>query len=233
MSLRACAVIPAYNAAATLGPLAQQIRQLGLDLVIVDDGSTDETARVATQTGTMVISHLRNQGKGAALRTGFAYAVQAGYEVVVTLDSDGQHDPADIPRLLEAASQPDGAVVIGCRTLARGSMPFARRWVNRLMSRVVSVMARHRIPDSQCGLRVIRREVLQAVRLSGRRFDLETELLLAAAHRGWRARSVPIRTIYHQRASHIDPIVDGLRFMRLIAWYSLGLHQWNGPAQRP
>ena len=221
MRLRTCVIIPAYNAAKTLGRLLDRIRPLGLDVVVINDGSTDETAAVASQTGTLVINHLRNHGKGAALRTGFAYALQAGYELVVTMDSDGQHDPLEIPALLEAAAQPGSAIVVGQRAMSESSMPFARRCTNRFMSWLVSRMAGAPMPDSQCGFRVIRREVLATIRLSSRRFDIETEMLLAAARRKWPIRFVPIRTIYERHSSHIRPVVDGLRFFRLVAWIGL------------
>lgn len=219
MSLRSCVVIPAYNAAKTLEPLIRQMTQLGLDVVVVNDGSTDDTAQVATASGALVISHLGNQGKGSALRAGFAFALQAGYDAVVTVDSDGQHDPAEIPRLLAAASLPQAAVVVGHRAVNHGAMPRLRRWTNQGMSWIVSLLTRQRIPDSQCGFRVIRREVLLAIRLSSRRFDIETELLLAAARGGWTVTSVPIRTIYQHHPSRIRPVRDGWRFCRLVLRY--------------
>lgn len=219
MTLRACVVIPAYNAAKTLGPLIRHIKQFGLDPIVVNDGSTDETAQIAMALGALVINHLDNQGKGSTLRTGFAFALQAGYEAVVTMDGDGQHDPAEIPCLLEAVSRPHAAVVVGHRTVDHASMPRARRWTNQLMSWVVSRVARQHIPDSQCGFRVIRREVLAAVRLSSRRFDIETELLLAAVRGGWTVTSVPIRAIYQHHTSYIRPMADGLRFCGLILRY--------------
>ena len=228
MSLRACAIIPAYNAAKSLAPLLERMRPLGLDVVVINDGSTDDTAAVAARAGTLVITHLRNRGKGAALRTGFAYALQSGYEAVVTLDSDGQHDPSEIPKLLEAAAKPDGAMVVGRRVFDAPMMPFARRSTNRFMSWLISKMAGAPMPDSQCGFRVIRRDALATLRLSSRRFDIETEMLLAAARGKWPIRFVPIRTIYEDHASHIRPIVDGLRFFRLVLWYALGLHQLSG-----
>jgi len=221
MNLRSCVVIPAYNAAQTIGPLVRQIKGLGLDTVVVNDGSTDETAEAASAAGALVMSHLGNLGKGSALRTGFAFALREGYDSVVTLDGDGQHDPTEIPRLLEAASQSHAALVVGHRLVNRSSMPVSRRWTNRLMSLIVSLLARQRIPDSQCGFRVISRQVLVTIPLSSCRFELETELLLAAARRGVRVLSVPIRTIYQQHDSHIHPLWDGVRFVRLVLRYLL------------
>lgn len=227
MSVRACVVIPAYNAGKTLTGLLQRLKPLGLPTVVVDDGSRDETAAVAIREGHFVISHLANRGKGAALRTGFDYAVKMGFEAVITLDSDGQHDPQDIPRLLDAAALNGHHIIIGRRTQDLERMPLIRRWTNHTMSWIVSRLTRQAIPDSQCGFRVIHRDVLTQISLTGRRFDLETEILLAAARRGWRVRSVPIRTIYEQHSSHIHPIIDGLRFFRLVLRYLVKPHSFR------
>ncbi len=222
MSLRSCVVIPGYNAAATIGPLVQQIKRLGLDAVVVNDGSTDQTARVATDAGALVISHVSNQGKGSALRTAFAYALQAGYDAVVTMDSDGQHDPAEIPQLLHNAERQPSAVVVGERRMS-GVMPPVRRWTNRFLSWLTSRLTRQRIPDSQCGFRVIHRRVLETVTLSTSHFEIETELLLAAARSGWVITSVPIKTIYNNHTSHIHPIWDTLRLSGLVVRYLFGM----------
>ena len=222
MNWRVCAVIPALNASTTIGRIIDRVQQLGLDPIVVNDGSTDTTVQVATASGARVISHVSNQGKGLALRNGFSYAVQAGYDAVVTLDSDGQHDPEDIPRLLEACRTHQAFIVIGNRIVDGERMPILRRWTNRLMSLVVSLIARQRIPDSQCGLRVIRCEALQALHMTSTHFDLETELLLAAALHGWSIRSVPIRAIYQEtHHSHIHPVRDGLRFIGLVTRYAI------------
>lgn len=217
--MRVCVVIPAYNAAKTLGPLVKQVKQLKLDPVVVNDGSSDETAKVAMDAGALVISHLHNKGKGTAIRTGFAYALEHGYEAVITIDSDGQHDPAEIPRLVDEAVAKPAAVVVGNRILDRGQMPMIRRVTNTIMSAIVSSMTRQRIPDSQCGFRLVRKEVIQAARLSSRRFDIETELLLAASRGGWTVSSVPVRTIYNGHFSHIRPVRDGARFFKVILRY--------------
>ncbi len=217
---RPCVLIPSYNAASTIGALVTNIKPLGMDIIVVNDGSEDCTAQAAADAGALVIGHVRNRGKGAALRTGFAFALHAGYDAVVTLDSDGQHDPSEIPHLLETARHLDGdGIVLGHRLANGAAMPTARRWTNRLMSWIVSTMTRQSIPDSQCGFRVIPARVLQQVTLTTNQFELETELLLAAARHGRRIHSVPIRTIYDHHTSHIRPFADGLRFIRLIVRY--------------
>lgn len=216
---RSCAVIPSYNASTTIGPLVRQAKQLGLEVVVVNDGSTDHTARIAIESGATVVSHLHNQGKGAALRTGFALALQSDYDPIVTLDSDGQHDPSEIPKFLTALQTSDVGIVVGHRLAHPDTMPGVRWWTNRAMSAVISSLARQSIPDSQCGFRAIRRRVLETVRLSACHFELETELLLAARQAGWSIASVPVRSIYDHHQSHIHPLIDGWRFVRVVVRY--------------
>ena len=216
MPAATCVLLPAYNASKTIVALTQRIKQLGCDVIVIDDGSTDETARLSTQAGAFVMSHVSNRGKGAALRTGIAFALRSSYHVIATLDSDGQHDPEDLPRLVAAAGGGEPVVVIGHRQFLGTEMPPARRRTNQFMSSVVSRLAGQRIPDSQCGFRAISRQALLSLPLSSCRFELETELLLVAARRRIPIVSVPIRTIYDNHVSHIHPIVDGWRFVCLI-----------------
>ena len=213
---RYCVVIPAFQAAKTVEPLVRDIKRIGLPVIVVDDGSTDRTAVVAAEHGALVISHLQNQGKGQALRTGFAYALRERYDGVVTMDSDGQHDPSEIPQLIHAGERQHAGIVLGNRMGQNGSMPKARRWTNQLMSSLISALARQPIPDSQCGFRLIRREVLESVPLRSRRFEIESELLLRAAARRWKIISVPVQSIYREHASHIRPLRDTLRFLVLV-----------------
>lgn len=213
---RYCVIIPALEAAGTIGPLVGRLRHQGLSVLVVDDGSRDATAAAASAQGATVISHLRNQGKGAALRTGFAHALRARYDGVVTMDSDGQHDPDDLPVLLQAVQTHRAGIVIGNRLADGRAMPVIRRWTNAAMSWLVSGLTGVRIPDSQSGFRVIRREVLERVTLRAVHFEIETELLLAAAGR-WPIVSVPVRTIYGGERSRIRPLRDAARFVRVVA----------------
>ena len=216
MAGRYCVVIPAFNAAGTIGEVVRRAKAEGLAVIVVDDGSTDETAAVAAEQGALVISHLRNQGKGCALRTGFMHALRSRFEGVVTLDSDGQYDPSEIQQLIAAGERQHAGLVLGNRMLNGTPMPRARRWINALMSLLVSMRIRQRIPDSQCGFRFIRKEVLDTIPLRARRFEAETELVVWAAARRWKIISVPVRSIYQRHASHIRPVRDTLRFLGVL-----------------
>ena len=222
MQGRYCVVIPAYQAADTIGVLVSRVKGQGLPAIVVDDGSHDETASIASAKGALVISHLRNEGKGSALRTGFEYALRAQYDGVVTIDSDGQHDPAEISELIHAGEHQHAGVVVGNRMTGRATMPRVRLWTNTLMSTVVSALTRQRIPDSQCGFRFIRKEVLGSVPLRSRRFEIETELLLRAAARHWKIVSVAVRVNYENHRSHIRPFPDTIRFISLVLQFLVG-----------
>ena len=213
---RYCVVIPAFESEKTIGVLVAQIQHQELDIIVVDDGSRDRTAVIAAQHKALVISHLHNQGKGQALRTGFEHALRGPYDGVITMDSDGQHDPAEIPQLIRAGEVQHAGIVLGNRLQNGAAMPRARRWANTLMSGIVSAVTRQAIPDSQCGFRFIRKEVLEDVRLQAKRFEIETELLLRAAGRRWKIISVPVRSIYHAHPSHIRPLRDTIRFLGLV-----------------
>ena len=220
MSGRYCVLIPAFNATKTIGALVRNVKQQGYMVVVIDDGSTDQTAGVASAQGALVISHLRNCGKGRALRTGFEYALREGYDGVVTMDSDGQHDPAEIAHLIHEGELQHAGLVVGNRMTNGALMPRQRHLTNTFMSHLVSALTRQQIPDSQCGFRVIRKEVLHDVQLRTERFEIESELLLGAAARRWKIISIPVRTIYQPHyQSYIQPVPDALRFFGLILRY--------------
>ena len=137
------------------------------------------------------------------------------------MDSDGQHDPAEIPQLIRAGELQHAAIVLGNRMSDGTPMPLVRRWTNRLMSRIVSAVSRQAIPDSQCGFRLIRREVLEQLPLRAQRFEIETELVLAAARQRWKIVSVPVQSIYGNHGSHIEPFRESVRFLHVVCRHLL------------
>jgi glycosyltransferase involved in cell wall biosynthesis len=191
-------------------------------LLLVDDGSADDTADTARGLGLTVIVHEQNQGKGMALRTGFAAAIDAGADAVITLDSDGQHLPSEAIRFVEAWER--GAdVVVGDRMRGNENMPWLRKRTNEFTSWVISSLAGAKIPDTQNGYRLFDAKVLREVTLESLRYDMESEILIRAARRGFSIASVPVSTIYHDEESSIHPFVDTLRFIRLV-WRSRRWH---------
>jgi glycosyltransferase involved in cell wall biosynthesis len=210
------AVIPCFNEETRIADVVRRCLQHTDAALVVDDGSTDETAERAKAAGATVILHGRNRGKGVALNTGYAYAVRHGYDAVVTLDGDGQHDPDEIPKFLEAARSDGVHVVLGSRMTDVKDMPGLRRWTNRTTSRFVSRLSGQPMQDSQTGFRLIKRAVLEEVRCVTRNYEAESEILIKAGRRGFRIVEVPISTIYHGGKSSINPVIDTLRFIRLV-----------------
>jgi len=228
-SVRLCAVIPAYNEEAHIAPVVQGVRQRLADVVVVDDGSKDDTVECAEHAGAYVIRHAQNKGKGGALQTGFDYAVAHGYDAAIALDADGQHDPAEVPRFVEALRAGGADIVLGSRMAHPEGMPWLRHWTNRTTSVILSRIAHQDILDSQSGYKAISTEVLRHVRPTREGFDGESEFLVIASRLGYRIAHVPIRTIYGDETSSINPAWDTWRFVRLCLCFILKL----GSAAKP
>lgn len=213
----AAAIVPAWREEGRVGEVVRRLRVVVPEVLVVDDGSPDGTAREARDAGASVIVHERNRGKGAALRTGFAWALARGADPVLTLDADGQHIPEEAPRLSSCAERTRADIVVGTRRFDPREMPFARRWTNRTMSAVLSLLAGTRIGDSQSGFRLFRARVLAALRLSTEGYDLESEVLVRAARLGFRIREADVSTVYGTEKSKIRPVRDSVRFLALVA----------------
>lgn len=213
------AILPALNAARHLPALLDELRARhpALRTLVVDDGSSDDTAAVAAAHGAAVVRHEVNRGKGAALATGYRWALDNRLAWVYTMDADGQHLPAEMGRFLEAALAGGWDVVVGSRMDAPAGMPWVRKATNRFTSAVVSRLAGCRIPDSQSGFRLFRVPPLAGLELVTSRYDTESEILVRLAWRGCRIGAVPISTVYGEERSSIRPLRDTVRFFRLAA----------------
>jgi glycosyltransferase involved in cell wall biosynthesis len=214
--MRTCVVIPTYNEAEAIPELVAQIRKQGLEVVVVDDGSADNTEGAARNNGAVVLRNEQNQGKGASLIKGFDYALSKDFDAVITMDGDGQHLPEDIPYFIRLAQYSNSGVFIGNRMSSLKSMPGLRILTNKFMSWLISKVTRQKIPDTQCGFRLIKKEVLKKVKLGTSKFETESEVLIRAARLGLKIESVPIKTVYQQEKSRINPVIDTIRFIRFI-----------------
>lgn len=214
--MKICVVIPSYNVVATIGSMVQQTKAKGLDVIVVDDGSADATAEVAQKSGAHVLRHKQNKGKGASLIEGFRYILNKDYDAVITMDGDGQHAPSDIPKFIGAAGDPNVDLIVGDRMSTCQDMPRIRRLTNKFMSFIVSLICRKAICDSQCGFRLIKRKALKALNPTSSKYEIESEIIIEANHKGFKIGFIPIQTIYAKQVSGINPFVDTMRSLRLL-----------------
>jgi glycosyltransferase involved in cell wall biosynthesis len=214
--MKTCLLLPAYNESRTIGRIIQEASLFVGRIIVVDDGSSDNTAEIAGAGSAMVLRHTRNLGKGRALRTGFDYAVQNGYELIVTMDSDGQHNLMDLPRFFDRFRQTGADILIGERLEGRSTMPLHRRLNNWLVSTVGSALCGQKVPDFQSGYRLIRAEVLKAVCLETERYETESEFLIQAGRLGFRIESTPIQVIYGNEISNVKPLREMPLFTKLL-----------------
>jgi glycosyltransferase involved in cell wall biosynthesis len=214
---KACILIPAYNAEQTLGSVLEKVQPLRMDTIVVNDGSEDETKRVALGYGALLLEHPSNLGKGAALRTGFNYILEKGYQVVITLDADGQHNPSEIPSLFKIFQSVKPDILIASRAGEFGRMTFLRRFWNRLGVRAVARLCHSDITDSQSGFRLIQVEILKEIALLTSGYDMELELLIKACQKGFNVLSVPTSPSKPDGTafSHFKPVADTWRVCKL------------------
>ena len=229
MAFRPVILLPTYNNARHLGAVLRAVSDLGWPVMVVNDGSRDGTDGVLAE---FVIErpgrrfyrldHARNRGKGQALRSGFSLAALLGYSHAVTMDTDGQHEPADAARLLEAARAEPTALVLGTRDAGAAGYPTASR-LGRVMSNLCILLAAGRwVEDSQCGLRVYPIGLVRALRCGAGRYGYEAEILTRSGWAGCPLVQLPVNTIYppaEMRVSHFRPVGDTLRGM----WLHLNL----------
>ncbi|MGP8201673.1 MAG: glycosyltransferase family 2 protein [Limisphaerales bacterium] len=208
------AVIPCFNEAPHVEAVVTEVRRYLPCIIVVDDGSTDGTGGRANAAGAEVIRQRRNGGKGCALRAGWRHASQLGFTWALMMDGDGQHGPDDIPKFFACAGTTGATLVVGDRMGNAAGMPWLRRQVNRWMSRRLSGLAGAWLPDSQCGFRLAHLETLAALPLGGRRFEIESETLLAFLAARQVVEFVPIEVIYESNRSNISPLIDTWRWLR-------------------
>ncbi|HEY3760602.1 MAG TPA: glycosyltransferase family 2 protein [Verrucomicrobiae bacterium] len=208
---KCAAVIPCFNEAANIGEVVSAVKRFVPNVLVVDDGSTDATARDARDAGAEILALGRNLGKGAALRAGWQWAHAQGFEWVLMLDGDGQHCADDIPKLFEAAERNGAKLIVGRRNM--DAIPPVRRWVNRLMSRQLSKLAGMELPDSQCGFRLAEIATLMRLPFASEHFEIESEMLMVFARTGKKVDFVPVLTIYKDNASKIRPVRDTVRWL--------------------
>jgi len=216
-------VVPAFNAAPMIGDVLSGLQRSleGAFIVVVDDGSSDNTDAIARRVANHTIRFATNRGKGAALRAGFGVALEHGADVVLTVDADGQHVPSFAPKLVEALGNAD--LAIGARDRHVGRMPLGRRLTNRWSAAAVSRCIGRPVADAQSGFRAIRRCVIAGVSPRGDRYEFETAFLILAGRRGYRITFVPIPTVYAGAIpSRFRPVRDSARIVGTLWRFGMG-----------
>lgn len=225
---RWCVLIPCLNEERAIGPLIESVLALGVPVIVIDDGSDDRTADIVSALPVTLIRHAQRHGKGDALRDGFHEAIRQGFDAALSMDGDGQHVAADIPRLYRAALRYPDHIITGARLINRHRQPGFRRWANNFADWGISWACGQRIIDTQSGQRWYPRAVLELADIDTEGFVFESEILIEANwQRGVRVASVPIESRYehahHQgprqfRMSHFKPVRDFLRITFRVIW---------------
>ncbi len=211
------ALLPAYNEHVHIAAVINGARKF-LPVLVVDDGSKDNTSEIARQNGAIVIRQEPNQGKGAAMERGFRYALEKGFDAVITIDADGQHDTEEIPLFLEEFKKQHSDLVIGRRDFRK--MPFIRMCSNTIGTWMFSWAMGQFIPDNQSGYRLISSRLMEKMltsKLHG--FEFEVEMIMRCVIERFKLSWVTIKTIYADEHSHIHPIPHVIRFFK-ITFYS-------------
>ncbi|MBI4514612.1 MAG: glycosyltransferase family 2 protein [Deltaproteobacteria bacterium] len=209
-------LIPAFNCERTIGEVVRGAGRFVAAVLVVDDGSSDETAARARAGGAEVVQHSTNRGKGAALQTGLQLLARGGVTHVLTMDGDGQHLAEEIPALLQASQAEPRALVIGARRIAAGTVPGLRLFGNRFANRWVEIACGQALPDTQSGLRIYPLPAALALGARAGHFAFETEVLIRAVRAGIPIRSLPVAVYYpppEQRLSHYRPFLDTVRII--------------------
>jgi glycosyltransferase involved in cell wall biosynthesis len=224
-------LIPAYNAEKTISQLLTQLADLDQppdNIIVVDDGSKDQTARICEEHNVRIIRNFENRGKGDVLKVGIrAFLNDSQSDYLLCMDADLQHPVSSIPDFLETATKEDSKFVLGARKDRLKSMPGHRVLSNVLTSQIISWLSGQSIQDSQCGFRLIHKDVLRKVELTERGYQLESEMIIESAKEGFDIDLVSIPTIYNNEKSYIANVSDTYRFTRLIFRELKGRLGWS------
>lgn len=223
-SFRIAILIPSYNEGKYIGSVIKKCSKYNQDIIVVNDGSTDNTSDVLKKLKSeisgklIIINHDGNKGKGEALKTGFDYIVKNDYFGAITIDADGQHDVEEIRDFLDEIKKNNPDLIVGSRFNNTKDMPFIRRFVNYFTSWIISCIAGKKIEDVQSGYRFLNYKVLKNIKLKTKNFDTESEILLKAGWLNYKITNIPIKTIYYmdEFKSHVNPAKDTIKFFKLV-----------------
>jgi glycosyltransferase involved in cell wall biosynthesis len=211
------AVIPAYNEEKSIYDIIKRTKKYAKNIVVVDDGSTDDTKKSAEKANAVVLRHIVNLGKGATLKTGCDYAIKKNADYVIVLDADAQHNPDDIPKFIKKIKKYD--LVFGYRRL-RGKMPLILRFGNWLISRIARLLYSVDLHDTQSGFRAFSRSAYKKIRWNASDYSMESEMISRAGKQKLKYVQVPISTIYSDKYKGTT-IIDGIKIVLNMFWWKL------------
>lgn len=204
--------IPAHNEEQFIGEIVSKAKRYVDEVIVVDDGSTDNTSEIAQAAGAEVIKHKTNQGAGAATKTAFEAAKRSHTDILVTLDGDGQHNPDEIPQLLAPILNEEADLVIGSRFLNPNlhQMPKYRKFGIDVITFLYNFGSKIRVSDAQCCFRAQNRKLIEAVNITEAGFGFSVQVLIQVRKKGFTIKEVPISCIYHSQSSSLNPVTHGL-----------------------
>ena len=211
------AVIPAYNEENNIASIVKKTKKYVDNAVVVDDGSKDRTKYAAEKAGAIVLSHIVNLGKGAALKTGCDFAVKKGASFIIALDADAQHDPDDIPRFAEKLKKYD--IILSYRK-SSSKMPLVLRFGNWFISNAVNLLYGIRLNDTQCGFRAFSADAYKKIRWNASDYSMESEMISKAGKQRLKYVQIPIETVYSDRYKGTT-IIDGIKIVLSMIWWKL------------
>lgn len=208
-------VIPAYNEGKNIAGIIKKAKNYVGNVVVVDDGSNDDTREASEKSGAAVLRHIVNLGKGAALKTGCDYAVKSGARSIITIDADAQHNPEDIPRFIERLGKYD--IVFSYRKASR-KMPFVLRFGNWFISGVAGLLYGVNLKDTQCGFRAFSRHAYKKIRWNASDYSMESEMISRAGKQKLKYVQIPIETIYSDKYKGTT-VIDGVKIVLDMLWW--------------
>ena len=211
------AIIPAFNEEKDIAGIVKRTKKYVKKVVIVDDGSNDKTSRYAEKAGAIVLRHIINLGKGAALKTGCDFAIKKSAALIVVLDADAQHNPDNIPKFLEKLDK--CSIVFGYRKLS-SKMPFVLRFGNWFISDITRLLYGINLKDTQCGFRAFTAEAYKKLRWNASDYSMESEMIARAGKQNLKYVQIPIETIYSDRYKGTT-IIDGMKIVLNMIWWKL------------
>ncbi|MEA2037350.1 MAG: glycosyltransferase family 2 protein [Nanoarchaeota archaeon] len=217
MKSRVFAVIPAYNEAANIRSVIKEVKRYAGNIIVVDDGSKDETYEEAKKERVIVLKHIINLGKGAALKTGCDCAVREGADKIVVLDADAQHEPSEIPNFLSELD--NASVILGYRKPSK-DMPFVLKLGNGFINKTTKLLYGVALHDTQCGYRAFTSNAYKKIKWKSSNYSMESEMISNIGKRRLKYKEVPVKTIYADKYKGTT-IIDGIKIVLNLFWWRL------------